>query len=31
MPDVGRIGGEHALVSLCCGGGLNTGTLLRRA
>jgi acetyl-CoA C-acetyltransferase len=23
-------GGEHALVTMCCGGGLATGTLLRR-
>ena len=26
-----RTGGRHALVSMCCGGGLGTGTLLRRA
>jgi acetyl-CoA C-acetyltransferase len=25
-----RGGGEHALVTMCCGGGLGTGTLLRR-
>jgi acetyl-CoA C-acetyltransferase len=25
-----RIDGEHALVTMCCGGGLGTGTLLRR-
>ena len=26
-----RTDGTHALVSMCCGGGLGTGTLLRRA
>ncbi len=26
-----RTDGEHALVTMCCGGGLGTGTLLRRA
>jgi acetyl-CoA C-acetyltransferase len=26
-----RADGEHALVTMCCGGGLGTGTLLRRA
>ncbi len=25
-----RSNGEHALVTMCCGGGLGTGTLLRR-
>jgi acetyl-CoA C-acetyltransferase len=25
-----RIDGEHALVTMCCGGGLGTGTLVRR-
>jgi acetyl-CoA C-acetyltransferase len=25
-----RANGEHALVTLCCGGGLGTDTLLRR-
>jgi acetyl-CoA C-acetyltransferase len=25
-----RTDGEHALVSMCCGGGLGTGTLIRR-
>ncbi|MBW3667875.1 MAG: acetyl-CoA C-acyltransferase [Actinobacteria bacterium] len=26
-----RADGEHALVTMCCGGGLGTGTLLRRS
>src|ERR1700694_2659579 len=26
-----RIGGRYALVTMCCGGGLGTGTLLERA
>jgi acetyl-CoA C-acetyltransferase len=25
-----RVDGEHGLVTMCCGGGLGTGTLLRR-
>jgi acetyl-CoA C-acetyltransferase len=25
-----RVNGEHALVTMCCGGGLGAGTLLRR-
>jgi acetyl-CoA C-acetyltransferase len=25
-----RSGGEHAIVTMCCGGGLGTGALLRR-
>ncbi len=25
-----RSGGDYALVSMCCGGGLGTGTLLQR-
>jgi acetyl-CoA C-acetyltransferase len=25
-----RVDGEHAIVTMCCGGGLGTGTLLRR-
>jgi len=26
-----RSGKEHALVSMCCGGGIGTGTIIRRA
>jgi acetyl-CoA C-acetyltransferase len=26
-----RVDGDHALITMCCGGGLGTGTLLRRA
>jgi acetyl-CoA C-acetyltransferase len=25
-----RVDGEHAIVTMCCGGGLGTGTLLQR-
>ncbi|HJM35635.1 MAG TPA: hypothetical protein QF487_03790 [Acidimicrobiales bacterium] len=25
-----RSGGEHALVTMCCGGGLGTGTLIQK-
>jgi acetyl-CoA C-acetyltransferase len=25
-----RSGGEYGLVTMCCGGGLGTGTLLQR-
>jgi acetyl-CoA C-acetyltransferase len=25
-----RTDGDHAIVTMCCGGGLGTGTLLRR-
>lgn len=28
--ELARTNGEHALVTMCCGGGLGTGTLLRR-
>lgn len=28
--ELARSGGDHALVTMCCGGGLGTGTLLRR-
>jgi acetyl-CoA C-acetyltransferase len=28
--ELARSDGEHALVTMCCGGGLGTGTLLRR-
>ena len=28
--ELARSGGEYALVSMCCGGGLGTGTLLQR-
>jgi acetyl-CoA C-acetyltransferase len=29
--ELARTDGEHSLVTMCCGGGLGTGTLLRRA
>jgi len=29
--ELARTNGEHALVTMCCGGGLGTGTLLRRS
>jgi len=29
--ELGRTGGEHALITMCCGGGLGTGTLIRRS
>ena len=25
-----RTGGEHAIVTMCCGGGLGTGTIIER-
>jgi acetyl-CoA C-acetyltransferase len=30
LHELERSGGEHALVTMCCGGGLGTGTLLQR-
>ncbi|HZR15455.1 MAG TPA: acetyl-CoA C-acyltransferase [Acidimicrobiia bacterium] len=30
LHELERGGGEHALVTMCCGGGLGTGTLLQR-
>ena len=30
LHELERTDGEHALVTMCCGGGLGTGTLLRR-
>ncbi len=31
LNELERADGTHALVSMCCGGGLGTGTILRRA
>ncbi|MGH9289059.1 MAG: acetyl-CoA C-acyltransferase [Acidimicrobiales bacterium] len=31
LHELERSGGEHAIVTMCCGGGLGTGTLLQRA
>jgi acetyl-CoA C-acetyltransferase len=30
LHELERSDGEHALVTMCCGGGLGTGTLLQR-
>jgi acetyl-CoA C-acetyltransferase len=30
LNELERIDGEHALVTMCCGGGLGTGTILQR-
>jgi acetyl-CoA C-acetyltransferase len=30
LHELTRTDGEHAIVTMCCGGGLGTGTLLRR-
>jgi acetyl-CoA acetyltransferase family protein len=30
LHELERSGGEHGLVTMCCGGGLGTGTLIRR-
>ena len=30
LHELERTGGETALISMCCGGGLGTGTLIRR-
>jgi acetyl-CoA C-acetyltransferase len=30
LHELERADGEHALVTMCCGGGLGTGTLLQR-
>jgi acetyl-CoA C-acetyltransferase len=30
LHELERVDGEHAIVTMCCGGGLGTGTLLRR-
>ncbi len=30
LHELERSDGEHALVTMCCGGGLGTGTILRR-
>jgi acetyl-CoA acetyltransferase len=30
LHELERVDLEHGLVTMCCGGGLGTGTLLRR-
>ena len=30
LHELERTGGEHALVTMCCGGGLGTGTIIQR-
>jgi acetyl-CoA C-acetyltransferase len=30
LNELERTGGRYALVSMCCGGGLGTGTLIQR-
>jgi acetyl-CoA C-acetyltransferase len=30
LDELERIGGRYAIVSMCCGGGLGTGTLIER-
>jgi acetyl-CoA C-acetyltransferase len=30
LHELERIDGAHALVTMCCGGGLGTGTILER-
>jgi acetyl-CoA C-acetyltransferase len=30
LHELERVDGEHALVTMCCGGGLGTGTVIER-